>query len=159
MGAITTLDEVVSVLPTEYPHEVTKSKVIRVLSAWSLQRPAFRIFCQTAFQVEEQNCLVPDISVISSGRIVPGSIGLFQGAPELAIEIVSSELETSLQDKIELYFSHAGKSFWVVYPERRIIRIHDAAGRAKRFRSEEPLVDPNVLPGFTVPTSAIFQGV
>jgi Uma2 family endonuclease len=158
MGTTTTLAEVVNTLPAEYPHEVTKSNMIRVLTDWSLHRPALRVFCQTAFQVEE-NCLVPDISVIASARIVPGSVGLFQGPPELAIEIVSSELETSLESKIGLCFSNGGKSFWVIYPAQRTVRIHDAAGKSKSFRQDEALVDPNVLPTFSIPTSAIFEGV
>jgi hypothetical protein len=57
------------------------------------------------------------------------------------------------------YLSHGGESVWVVYPERRAIRVYDAAGGSKMFRRDEPLVDPAVLPGFSIPTSAIFEGV
>jgi Uma2 family endonuclease len=159
MGTTTTLDEVVGVISDGYPREVAKCNVNRVLTAWSLQRPAFRVLCEAVFQVDERNCLVPDVSVIPSALIAPGSKGLFQGAPDVAIEIVSSELATSLEDKIDLYFSRGGKSFWAVYPEERLIRIHDAAGGSKRFYEDQILVDPAVLPGFSIPTSAIFEGV
>ena len=159
MGTTTTLDEVVGVISDGYPREVAKCNVNRVLTAWSLQRPAFRVLCDAVFQVDERNCLVPDVSVIESARIIPGSTGLLQGAPELAIEIVSSELATSLEDKIHLYFSNGGKSFWTVYPEGRLIRIENALGEGTGFHLDQPLVDPNVLPGFNVPTSAIFEGV
>ena len=158
MGATTMLDEV-NVLVDGYPREVTKSNVNRVLSGWSLQRPGFRVFCETPFQVDERNCLVPDVSVIESIRIVPGSTGIFQGAPELAVEIVFSELATSLENKIELYLSSGGASVWAVYPEQRSVRVYDAAGGSKRFRNDQPLVDPTILPGFNIPTSAIFEGV
>jgi Uma2 family endonuclease len=158
MGTTTTLEEIVGVLGDGYPREVTKSNVNRALTGWSLQRPAFRVFCATAFQVDEQNCVAPDVSVIGS-RIAPGSTGIFQGAPEVAIEIVFSELATFLEHKIQLYFAHGSKSVWVVYPEQRTVRIFDASGGGKRFEGDQPLTDPEVLPGFSIPTSAIFEGV
>ena len=58
------------------------------------------------YQLDERNCLIPDISLLSSGRIVPGRQEVFQGAPELAIEVVSSETAARLENKIELYLAH-----------------------------------------------------
>jgi Uma2 family endonuclease len=159
MGTTATLDEVVGVISDEYPREVAKCNVNRVLTAWALQRPAFRVLCDAVFQVDERNCLVPDVSVIASGRIVPGSTGLLQGVPEVAIEIVSSELATSLLDKSLLYFSKGGKSFWSIFPEEGLIHIENAIGEGRRFHLDQPLTDPAVLPGFNIPTSAIFEGV
>lgn len=165
MGATTTLEDTVCrcyaacLCSSGYPHEVAKCNVNRALTSWSLHRPAFRVFCDTPFQVHERNCMVPDISVVSSVRIAPGSAGIFQGVPELAIEVVSSELADSLEGKIDLYFSNGGKSFWTVYPHKRTVRIHDAAGGSNRFLHDQALLDPSILPGFSIPTSAIFQGV
>jgi Uma2 family endonuclease len=150
--------EIVSMSQAGYPHEVTKSNVIRVLTAWSLQNPGLRLLCETSYQLDDRNCLIPDISLINENRIVPGSRGVFQGAPEIAIEVVSSESAARLEDKIELYLACGGKSVWVVYPERRAVRIDTVYGM-KKFRRDQPLVDPAVLPGFSVPTSAIFEGV
>jgi len=159
MGTTTPLEEVVGAISDGYPREVAKCNVNRVLTAWSLQRPAFRVLCDAVFQLDERNCLVPDVSVIASGRIIPGSTGLLQGVPDLAIEIVSSELATSLMDKTLLYFSKGGKSFWSIFPGEGLIHIENSAGEGRRFHLDQPLVDPAVLPGFSVPTSAIFEGV
>jgi Uma2 family endonuclease len=149
--------EVISMGQAGYPHEITKSNVNRFLTVWSIENPAFRVFCETAYQVDDRNCLIPDLS-LDSNRVAPGSTGEFQGAPELAIEVVSSESAARLEDKIELYLAHGAKSVWVIYPKRRVVRIEDAAGGSKRFHDDQPLTDP-VLPGFSVPTSAIFDGV
>ncbi len=94
MGAIAVPREIVGVLPDVYPHEVTKSNLIRVLNTWSLHRSEFRVFCETAFQLNEQDSLLLDVSMIACSRLLPGTTGLFQGVPDLAIEVVSSELET-----------------------------------------------------------------
>lgn len=84
---------------------------------------------------------------------------MFQRPPELAIEVVSSEKAAHLEAKIEIYLAHGAKSVWVAYPQRRVVRVFDPVAGAKRFEHDEPLVGPNVLPGFSVPTSAIFEGV
>ncbi len=160
-GQLTELmgSEVISTPKAGYPHEVTKSNIIRVLTAWSLQDPAWRVFCETAYQLDEWSCLIPDVSLLDSSRMVPGTTGVFESAPELAIEVVSSETAMRLENKIELYLTHGGRSVWIVYPEQRAVRIFDAMGGSKKFRHDEALVDPNILPGFSVPTSAIFEGV
>ena len=151
--------EVISMGQAGYPHEITKSNIIQLLTVWSIQNPGLRLFCEAAYQIDDRNCLIPDISLIASSRIVAGSTGVFQKAPELAIEVVSSEKAAHLETKIELYLAHGAKSVWVAYPQLGVVRVFDPAGGAKRFEHDESLVDPNVLPGFNVPTSAIFEGV
>jgi Uma2 family endonuclease len=150
--------EVISTPVSGQPHEVTKSNIVRLLVSGLAQNPALRVFIESAYQLDEKNCLIPDISVLTSKRIVPGCLGVFQGAPEIAIEVVSSESAARLEDKIELYLSHGSKSVWVVYPRKRIVRVFDISGGAKRFERDQLLIDP-VLPGFSIPTSAIFDGV
>lgn len=149
--------EIVSMPPAGQPHEVTKSNLIRVLTPWTLQNPAFRVFCEAGYQLDGFNCLLPDLSV-DSRPIVPGSKGVFQGAPDIAIEVVSSERAARLEKKIRLYLAHGAKSVWTIYPQERLVRIDDANG-SRRFLGDELLTDPTVLPGFSVPTSAVFEGV
>jgi Uma2 family endonuclease len=140
------------------PHEVTKSNLIMLLAPWATLNPGLRVFCEAAFQVNDANCLIPDISLISSNRIVPGSRGIFQTAPEFAIEVVSSEPAARLQRKIRLYLVHGSKSVWTIYPQERMVRIEDAASGSRLFLDDQQLTDPG-LPGFSIPTSAIFEGV
>jgi Uma2 family endonuclease len=150
--------EVVSMSQAGYPHEVTKSNLIMLLAPWAAQNRELRLLCEAAYQLDDRNCLIPDISLIASTRFVPGSRGVFQGAPEIAIEVVSSESAARLEDKIELYLACGGKSVWVVYPERSAVRI-DTMDGTKKFRRDQTLLDLNIFPGFSVLTSAIFEGV
>jgi Uma2 family endonuclease len=81
------------------------------------------------------------------------------GAPEIAIEVVSSETAARLEEKVGLYLAHGGKSVWVAFPQQRAVRIFDAAGLSKKFEQNQMLEDPNILPGFSTPVSAIFEGI
>lgn len=57
------------------PHEVTKSNLVRLLVPWLVQNPALRVFIETAYQLDDHTCLIPDISLLASARIVPGNTG------------------------------------------------------------------------------------
>jgi Uma2 family endonuclease len=150
--------EVISLPPGKAPHEVAKKNLVKILVLWLAGNSPAELFVESMYAVDEHDALIPDLSVLYPGRIVPGSNGWIQGAPELAIEIVSSETAARLEDKIELYLSHGSKSVWVVYPNKRTVRVFDIDGGAKLFGNHQPLVDP-ALPGFSTPASAIFDGV
>ena len=151
--------EVVSMPAGHIPHEVVKKNVIKGLVPWLAQNSPGEVFVEAMYQLDEHNVLIPDMGVLFPGRISPGSTGCVQGAPEIAIEVVSSEPAARLEEKIELYLAHGSKSVWVIYPRQRVVRIDDAAGGSKRFHGDQLLADPNVLPGFSIPTSSIFQGL
>ena len=151
--------EVASMSFGHIPHEVVKKNLTKILVVWLAHNPVGEVFVETMFQLDEYNSLIPDLSMLLPGRATPGLTGLFQGAPEVAIEVVSSETATRLETKIELYLAHGGKSVWVVFPEQRSVRIFDATGQSKKFEQNQTLEDPNVLQGFQVPVAAIFEGV
>ena len=151
--------EIVSMGLGHIPHEVVKKNLTKILVLWLAQNSPAELFAETMYQVDEHDALTPDLSVLFPGRTGPGNKGWIQGPPEVAIEVVSSETAARLEEKIELYLSYGGKSVWVVYPQQRVVRIYDAAGGAKKFEHDQPLTDPTVLPGFSIPTSAIFDGV
>jgi len=150
--------EVVTMGQGGVPHEVVKSKTNRVLTAWLLENPIGEVFNESMFQVDAQNCLIPDVSVLRTRHIPPGSTGSIQGAPEVAIEVVSSETAAHLEKKIDLYLAHGSKSVWVVFPEHRIVRTFNVSGQSRKFEQNQTLEDV-ALPGFRVPVTAIFQGL
>ena len=151
--------EVISMASGHAPHEVVKKNLTKILVLWLAQNSTAEVFVESMYRIDEHNALSPDLSVLFPGRIAPGSTGWIPRAPELAIEVVSSESAARLEDKIELYLSYGSRSVWVVYPKKRLVRVFDPSGGAKRFEHDQTLVDPAVLPGFSVPTSAIFEGV
>lgn len=152
MGAATTLVTGGSV------YDRTKSKLQEALSAWLASNPSLELLTGTAVEVDDHNAPTPDISLVLHENGGHRTTGLLQGAPELAVEIVSTELATQLNVKIEFYLAHGSKSVWVVYPELRVIRVFDAAGGSVRFRENQTLQDP-ALPGFSAPVSSIFEGI
>jgi Uma2 family endonuclease len=151
--------EVISMGRGGIRHECVKSNLNQILAVWLAQNPIAKLFVETTFELDEHDSPIPDLSVVFPGRIPPGSTGLIQGAPELGIEIVSSETAARLEVKIELYLAHGSKSVWIVFPESRVVRIFSADGHSRKFEQNQILEDPTVLPGFQTPVFAIFEGI
>lgn len=150
--------EVVTMGSGKAPHETTKSNLIELLAVWLSKNRAGKLYSETMFRLDDHNSPIPDVSVVSLARVKPGRKGHLQGAPEIAIEVVSSETADALERKIELYLAHGSRSVWVVFPKHRAVRVYDASGLSRKFDHDQTLEDPT-LPGFYTPVSAIFEGV
>jgi Uma2 family endonuclease len=142
-----------------YAHEWVKSNLIEILGVWLMGHRSLKLLSESAFQIDELNSPIPDISLVLREGARPGAPGLIHGAPELAIEVVSSETAGHLESKIALYLGHGTKSVWAVFPEQRHVRIFDVNGGSTRFGQDQTLEDSSVLPGFSTPVSAIFEGI
>jgi Uma2 family endonuclease len=80
-----------------------------------------------------------------------------QGAPDLAVEVVSpSNTPREIEQRISDYFAAGCKRVWVSYPEHREVYIHGLKG-VTRKRENELLEEAELLPGFSVKVSSFFE--
>lgn len=138
-------------------HELVKANINRLLLAWLLENRMGLVLVETGFRLDQQIFVVPDLSFFSKDPSEVGDQGHFHAAPDLAIEVVSSETASQLERKISIYLSHGSKSVWTVFPEEQKVWIY-TTGHATEFRRDQTLEDP-VLPGFGAPVSALFEGI
>jgi len=89
-------------------------------------------------------------------RLNPGRQTYLQGAPDLAIEVMSpTDLEVHLRRKIGAYLDHGSKSVWVVYPDARSVMIYHTDS-IREFKGDQHITDA-LLPGFSTPVAAFFD--
>ena len=101
----------------------------------------------------------PDISVLRNARDrqTKGE-DYFWGAPELAVEVVSpSESASDLDRKVELMLKAGALAVWVVYPLQSAVRVFRADGSATRHIIGDTLSLPELLPGWELPVSRVFE--
>jgi len=151
--------EVVSMAYAAFVHERVKSNLIKILSAWLSQHEFGQVFAETTYRMDGEDALAPDLSVLRNERLTPATDDLPLGAPDLAIEVVSSETAARLRTKIRLYLKNGSKAVWAVYPEERIVEIHRANGQVAILEQDRVLEEHDALPGFSTPVSAIFHGL
>jgi Uma2 family endonuclease len=149
--------EVVSMAYAGFLHERVKSNLIMILSAWLGQHRIGQLFAETTYRLNG-DALAPDLSVLRNERLTPVTKELPQGAPDLAIEVVSSEPAARLRYKIGLYLKYGSKAVWVVYPEERLVEVHSANRQVTILERNQVLEGRDALPGFSTPVGAIFEG-
>ena len=126
-----------------------------------LANPIGEAFPGPAVILSNFSGVIPDFIYLSNGslkRIATGD--RITGAPDLVIEILSSETENQRRDrhsKRQLYGRHGVKEYWIIDPERLVIEIYSTA----RFKLVKTLgIDDEVtsplLPGFHCSVKDIF---
>jgi Uma2 family endonuclease len=103
---------------------------------------------------------IPDVAYISRER-TPTIPRIFEGAPDLAVEVISpGESPRQVHDKTELYLKTGARLVWNIYPEDKVVEVWQATGDGglifHTLTIDGVLDGGAVLPGFSLPVSKIF---
>ncbi|MFL6292883.1 MAG: Uma2 family endonuclease [Thermoanaerobaculia bacterium] len=78
--------------------------------------------------------------------------------PELLVEVFSSDGRWSeLTRKAEEYLAAGALRVWLVHPRRRQVVVHRPDAEPATLGLGDTLLDEEVLPGFSLPLSELFQ--
>ena len=152
--------EIVELGHAKAGHEIVKSDTHWILADWVVRTDFGRVLSETEYELEKHLSYIPDVSFLSKARFAALDPNrLAQGAPDLAVEVVSSESAEYLEEKIEDYLAHGSGSVWVMYPEQRTMRLHAPDGSSRLLKETDWVEDPEVLPGFRAPVARFFEGL
>jgi Uma2 family endonuclease len=149
--------EVVRMAQPSYFHDRIKNRISRLLILYLHANPQlpFDAVVETGAQVSDYDTFVPDVAIVRTGE-QPLSSRIYQGAPDLAIEVVSpSDTAKHLERKVDAYLQGGAKSVWIVFPEARSVTVHTRES-ARKLKEDQSITDP-LLPGFSSPVSAFFE--
>jgi Uma2 family endonuclease len=77
--------------------------------------------------------------------------GYFQGAPDLAIEVVSpSDLYTEVDEKVGQWLEHGTRMVLVINPRRRTVAVHRPGRDVRILGVEDTLDSEDIVPGWTM---------
>ena len=93
---------------------------------------------------------LPDVSFVSNERLRPDLFGgLADGAPDLAVEVLSpSNTEREILQKAAEYLNAGGKAVWVFDPIGRTLTIHRPGSPPQVLTDEDTVDGADYLPGF-----------
>lgn len=104
--------------------------------------------------------LAPDVAFIRTDRLTE-DIDLsryFDGAPDLAVEVVSpSDSSTGVAEKVKTYLDAGVPLVWIVYPRLKTVTVHYPDYTAKTLTTDDDLDGGDVLPSFRIAVSEIFR--
>lgn len=104
---------------------------------------------------------IPDVSFVSWARIPGGEVPtepVPKIVPDLAVEVISTgNTPKEMNEKLEEYFEKGVRLVWFVRPRRRWGDVYTAPDHFTRLTASMTLDGGDVLPGFAVPVSTLFQ--
>jgi Uma2 family endonuclease len=149
--------EIVRMPPPSRVHDLIKNQINRLLLRYLDTRLDLKLesLVEIGTGISRLDVFVPDVSIIRRDRL-SGEGRIFQGAPDLAIEIVSpSDTARHVKRKVDAYLEGGSKSVWVVYPDAKSVAIY-SGDSMREFKSDQNIEDP-LLPGFAAPVASFFE--
>ena len=119
------------------------------------------VYTETLFEFAENLARIPDVAFVSLARFPEG--GEEKGsrwhlAPDLAVEVISpTDNYADVEEKISEYFAFGVKQVWIVSPESKTLTVYRSRKQATILGEEDELQDDDVLRGFRMKLSDIFQ--
>ena len=101
----------------------------------------------------------PDVSFVRKERIPPDGLpkGLFPGAPDLAIEVISpSDSYTEVAEKVAQLIEAGTHLVVLIDPRTRTVALHHRSGEIDRLTEADTLTLGEALPGFQCPVAELF---
>ncbi len=154
--------EVVEMAPVNEEHGEVAGNINGAFYVYSRQSKSGRASVETGYQLwtDPDTVRGPDVSFSLARR--PGgrarSTGFVTGAPDIAVEVVSpSNTAAEIERKVAEYLAAGSQRIWVVYTSTRTVAVHRADGTTINYADDDVITDEELLPGFTLPLSEIFD--
>jgi Uma2 family endonuclease len=114
----------------------------------------------TGFRMAQGNIRSPDVSVMRTERLPEGKapVGFVDGAPDLAIEVVSpDERMSDLLTKMAEYFESGAQEVWLLFPERKQAHRYRADLSVEVLHENDILHGAPLVPDFAVRVGDLFE--
>jgi Uma2 family endonuclease len=117
-----------------------------------------RVYGQEGFELDAPDLIrIPDVAFVRMEREqATGDNEWLQGAPDLAVEVVSpSNDPEDLAEKIEQYLEFGAREVWIVYPRNRQVQVHTPGDGWRVLRSGDALSSP-MFPNWQLTVDELF---
>ncbi len=154
--------QVVEMPPPCAPHGKVPFRLAARLGRYLDDHPIGEGFTETGFMVARSPDVVraPDVAFVRQERLdrMEPVTGYFDGAPDLAIEIVSPhDKVVDLDAKVTEYFAAGAGAVWIVNPTTRRVIAHTSEKLARIYSADDALDGGEVLPGFVLRLADLFD--
>ncbi len=154
--------EVREMAPPQRVHGLVAPALVRLLSSIFPPSGKSSIGQGPGFELGEDCLRIPDVFVINRKRFeqMPCIRGWYQGAPDIAVEVVSpNDSARDLDRKIHQFLRAGAQSVWAVYPEARHVVVHRGDGSILDYREGDSIQAPDLPADASIAVNAVFEGV
>ena len=141
-------------------HERTAARVTRYMDTHADRHDLGEVYTSNRGYVtgpdSPATSRMPDVSYVSNARLNrPDLAGmLYDGAPDLAVEILSeSNTPAEIAQKITEYLNAGGRVVWVIDIDARTITVHTPNAPPLTLTDADTIDGADYLPGFACPVA------
>lgn len=148
--------EVIERPMANFRHDLIKNVIGKCLDSYLRDNRRFIALVEVTFRVGPSIVFLPDLAVISRERAHGVDGKYITGSPDIAFEVISSDSADRLKYKTDTYLEFGSKAVCCIYPNQRRIMVFTQTA-IREFRDSDSLELPEILPGFTMPLTAVFD--
>ncbi len=111
-------------------------------------------------EMDPDHVRAPDFAFISNERLseIGESDGFAQGAPDVAVEVISpNDRYTEVEEKVEDWLNAGCRAIVLVNPRRRTVNIHRSTTDMTTLTQSDTLELDDIVPGWRMPIQDIFE--
>jgi Uma2 family endonuclease len=147
--------------PAGFRHGRVVSTVNRILGVYASDHGLGVVTgAETGFQIgcNPDTVRAPDIGFVRTERLPETEpVGFFQGAPDLAVEILSpSDRASEVLQKVQDWLGAGCRAVWIVDPETRTVSVYHGRHDAAVMTADQSLDGGQILPGLRLNVGDIF---
>ncbi len=152
--------ELIPMSPPGFDHGCIVLNIAAALREFVRARKLGMVAVEAGFCVSNEPDTVrsPDIAFVRAERIPPGGErAFFQGAPDLAVEVISpSDRASDVIAKARDWLQSGCVGVWVVDPATKTATVYSHQPQALFLSAKDALVCEELLPDFRLPISQVF---
>ncbi len=153
--------EIVMMSPAGFNHGRFASRIVGALENHVTPRGLGVVTtAEAGFQIahDPDTVRVPDVAFVRADRIPSGGVkGFFQGAPDLAVEVISpTDRASEVAAKVQTWLQAGSSMVWVVDPENRTLTVHRGRHEIAVLTASDAIPGGDLLPGFSMSVGLIF---
>ncbi len=155
--------EIVRMSPAGHEHGVVALAIGSALREFVRRHKLGKAYgAETGFTLsrDPDNVRAPDAAFVSAERAARQTRreGFFDGAPDLAVEVISpTDTVEEIEQKVLEYLDAGTKLVWVANPRAQTITAYRALDQVRVLTRQDTLDGADVLPGFAVAVTEIFE--
>jgi len=149
--------ELITMMPPGGRHGKLANLIAYWLTRFVEETDAGSVLSEAGFVLSRDPDTVrgPDAAFLRGDREIGD--GFLEGAPELAVEVVSpSDRPKAVADKVREWLEGGAEAVWVVHPRARTVTVHERMQAPREFRESDTLVGGTALPGFALDLRELF---
>ena len=156
--------ELIEGVLTEMPgpnlnHGLITTKLVLAIGTYLSDKAIGQVLTNLAFLLNDKSAPIPDVAFVEAERLKAASREMvFEGAPDLAIEVMSpTDKWSEVSKKVHVYQQNGTRLVWVIDPFDQGVTVYHHERPRRLLLVDDKLDGEDIIPGFTLEIKTLFE--